>query len=49
VSATPDSGWQMQTWSEPEWLRVTFTKGQQESSVFYTWNGTAPMAQFDSR
>ncbi|WP_329457751.1 hypothetical protein [Streptomyces sp. NBC_01497] len=49
VSATPAAGWQMQAWTQPEWVRVTFTKGQQESSVFYTWNGHAPMAEFDSR
>ncbi|WP_030908335.1 hypothetical protein [Streptomyces sp. NRRL F-5126] len=49
VSATPDAGWRMQTWAQPEWVRVTFTKGQRESSVFYTWNGHAPAVAFDSR
>ncbi|WP_345643893.1 hypothetical protein [Streptomyces tremellae] len=49
VSATPEAGWQVQTWSQPEWVRVTFTRGTQESSVFYTWNGHAPTAQFDAR
>ncbi|MCF3962587.1 hypothetical protein [Streptomyces fuscigenes] len=49
VSATPDAGWQVQTWTQPEWLRVTFTKDGQESSVFYTWNGHAPLVQFDVR
>ncbi|MBP0461462.1 hypothetical protein [Streptomyces montanisoli] len=49
VSATPDAGWRMQTWTQPEWVRVTFTKGRRESSVFYTWNGHAPAVAFDSR
>ncbi|MEW2547219.1 hypothetical protein AB0910_15840 [Streptomyces sp. NPDC047002] len=49
VSATPEAGWQVQTWSQPEWVRVTFTRGTQESSVFYTWNGHAPTVQFDAR
>lgn len=48
VSATPDSGWQMQIWAnQPGWLRVTFTSasGDRSSSVFCTWNGTPPMVQ----
>lgn len=49
VSATPDEGWQMQVWTQPEWIRVTFTRDDRESSVFYTWNGHAPMVQFDDR
>ncbi|MCA1222146.1 hypothetical protein [Streptomyces sp. 8L] len=49
VSATPDAGWRVQTWTQPEWVRVTFTKGSRESSVFYTWNGHKPLAQFDAR
>jgi hypothetical protein len=49
VSATPSAGWQMQVWTQPTWIRVTFTKDGQESSVFYTWNGHPPMAQFDER
>ncbi|MFF3684875.1 hypothetical protein [Streptomyces sp. NPDC002187] len=49
VSATPSAGWQMQVWTQPTWIRVTFTKDGRESSVFYTWNGHPPMAQFDER
>ncbi|MBY8879216.1 hypothetical protein [Actinacidiphila acidipaludis] len=47
VSATPNSGWQMQVWTQDGWLRVTFTSssGTQASSVFCTWNGHAPSVQ----
>ncbi|MFD7287233.1 hypothetical protein [Streptomyces sp. NPDC059863] len=49
VSATPDSGWQMQVWTQPTWIRVTFTRDGREVSVFCTWNGHPPMVQFDDR
>ncbi|TQK44758.1 hypothetical protein FBY35_6282 [Streptomyces sp. SLBN-118] len=49
VSATPDAGWQMQVWKQPEWIRVTFTRDGHESSVFCTWNGHPPMVEFDQR
>ncbi|MFC9649808.1 hypothetical protein [Streptomyces sp. NPDC056937] len=49
VSATPDSGWQMQVWTQPAWIRVTFTRDGREVSVFCTWNGHPPMVQFDDR
>ncbi|WP_405569879.1 hypothetical protein OG317_13895 [Streptomyces sp. NBC_01167] len=49
ASATPDAGWQMQVWKQPEWIRVTFTKDGRESSVFCTWNGHPPMVEFDKR
>ncbi|MCQ4082871.1 hypothetical protein NGB36_20260 [Streptomyces sp. RB6PN25] len=43
VSATPDSGWSMQVWKQPQWIRVDFTSGNQTSSVFCTWNDHPPM------
>lgn len=49
VSATPDSGWQIQVWTQPTWIRVTFTRDGREVSVFCTWNGHPPMVQFDDR
>ncbi|MFJ9029364.1 hypothetical protein ACIRQP_12725 [Streptomyces sp. NPDC102274] len=49
VSATPDGGWRMQVWTQPTWIRVTFTQDGREVSVFCTWNGHPPMVQFDSR
>ncbi|MFF8843088.1 hypothetical protein ACF08N_10180 [Streptomyces sp. NPDC015127] len=49
VSATPASGWQMQVWTQPTWIRVTFTRDGHEVSVFCTWNDHPPMVQFDER
>lgn len=49
VSATPEAGWQMQVWTQPSWIRVTFTRDGREVSVFCTWNGHPPMVQFDER
>ncbi|MFJ1746115.1 hypothetical protein ACIOJD_07705 [Streptomyces sp. NPDC088116] len=49
VSATPDSGWQMQVWKQPSWIRVTFTQEGREVSVFCTWNGRPPTVEFDER
>ncbi len=49
VSATPDAGWQMQVWTQPTWIRVTFTRDGREVSVFCTWNDHPPMVQFDDR
>ncbi|MDI3386972.1 hypothetical protein QIS99_12290 [Streptomyces sp. B-S-A8] len=49
VSATPDSGWQMQVWKQERWIRVTFTQGGREVSVFCTWHDHAPRVQVDER
>ncbi|KIF78764.1 hypothetical protein QR77_12330 [Streptomyces sp. 150FB] len=49
VSATPDAGWQMQVWTEPAWIRVTFTRDGREVSVFCTWNDHPPAVEFDDR
>nr|WP_157554029.1 hypothetical protein [Herbidospora sakaeratensis] len=42
VSATPAEGWELQTWTEPHWLRITFLKDGKESSAFCTWNALPP-------
>lgn len=42
VSATPGTGWSMQVWKEPSWLRVEFTKGTGKVSVICTWHDGAP-------
>ncbi|WUJ29386.1 hypothetical protein OG917_12255 [Streptomyces sp. NBC_00388] len=47
VSATPSDGWQMQVWKQPQWIRVTFTKGRTSVSVFCTWNGHKPSVEVD--
>ncbi|MEU0401091.1 hypothetical protein ABZ318_12715 [Streptomyces sp. NPDC006197] len=49
VSATPASGWQMQVWKQPTWIRVTFTEGGRELSVFCVWHDTAPRVEVDDR
>ncbi|MGP4000985.1 hypothetical protein [Streptomyces sp. 8N706] len=45
VSATPEAGWRMQVWKQPEWIRVDFTAGAETTSVFCTWNGHPPTVQ----
>ncbi|MYS23490.1 hypothetical protein GTW78_25870 [Streptomyces sp. SID4948] len=47
VTATPAADWKMQVWTQPGWLRVTFTSadGAQASSLFCTWNGHPPQVQ----
>ncbi|WP_066373164.1 hypothetical protein [Herbidospora mongoliensis] len=42
VSATPAEGWELQTWTEPYWLRITFLRDGKESSAFCTWNALPP-------
>ncbi|MFE0653267.1 hypothetical protein ACFVZH_32335 [Streptomyces sp. NPDC059534] len=49
VSAIPASGWQMQVWKQPTWIRVTFTKDGRELSVFCLWHDTAPRVEIDDR
>ncbi|MFJ9443862.1 hypothetical protein ACIRRH_18600 [Kitasatospora sp. NPDC101235] len=45
VSATPDPGWQMQVWTNGQWLRVDFTRGDEANSVFASWNGHPPIVE----
>ncbi|MFB8024259.1 MULTISPECIES: hypothetical protein [unclassified Streptomyces] len=46
VSATPEPGWSMQVWTEPEWIRVDFGDGSGATvSVFCTWNGHPPIVE----
>ncbi|MER7106299.1 hypothetical protein [Streptomyces sp. NPDC000229] len=49
VSATPASGWQMQVWKQPTYIRVTFSRDGKEIDVFCTWHDHAPMVQIDER
>jgi hypothetical protein len=42
VTATPDSGFSVQTWSGTDWLRVDFTSGAQVSSLIATWYQQTP-------
>lgn len=45
ITATPDPGWTVQTWTGPGWLRVDFEQGGQDSIFYVTWNGHPPMVQ----
>uniref|UniRef100_A0AAU3GWS2 Secreted protein n=1 Tax=Streptomyces sp. NBC_01401 TaxID=2903854 RepID=A0AAU3GWS2_9ACTN len=46
VSATPEQGWSMQVWTNPEWIRVDFSDGAGATvSVFCTWNGHPPLVE----
>ncbi|MER5205899.1 hypothetical protein [Streptomyces sp. NPDC002825] len=49
VSATPASGWQMQVWKQPTWIRVTFTRDGRELSVFCVWHDSAPRVEIEDR
>ncbi|WP_157522781.1 hypothetical protein [Herbidospora cretacea] len=42
VSATPAEGWELKTWAESFWLRITFLRDGRESSAFCTWNALPP-------
>lgn len=48
VSATPASGWRMDRWIQAQWIRVTFTRGDETVSVFCTWNGHPPMVEINN-
>ncbi|MER5564053.1 hypothetical protein ABT071_36325 [Streptomyces sp. NPDC002506] len=47
VSAVPADDWRVQTWAQQGWLRVTFTRGSEASTLFCTWNGHPPSVQID--
>ncbi|MDX2295117.1 MULTISPECIES: hypothetical protein [Streptomyces] len=49
VSAVPAAGWRMQVWKQPSWIRVTFTQGDREISVFCLWHDSAPRVEIDDR
>jgi hypothetical protein len=42
VTAVPDSGYSVQTWSGTDWLRVDFTLGAQASSLIASWYEQTP-------
>jgi hypothetical protein len=42
VSAVPDAGFSVQTWSGTDWLRVDFSSGAQVSSLIASWYEHAP-------
>jgi hypothetical protein len=42
VTAVPDVGYSVQTWSGTGWLRVNFSSGPQVSSLIASWYEHAP-------
>ncbi len=42
VTAVPDAGYSVQTWSGTGWLRVDFSSGPQVSSLIPSWYQHAP-------
>jgi len=42
VTAVPDAGYSVQTWSGTGWLRVDFSSGPQVSSLIVSWYQHAP-------
>ena len=42
VTAVPDAGYSVQTWSGTDWLRVDFSSGSQVSSLIASWYQHAP-------
>ena len=42
VTAMPDSGFSVETWSGTDWLRVDFSSGAQVSSLIASWYEHAP-------
>ncbi|MET9511541.1 hypothetical protein ABZX62_24250 [Streptomyces flavidovirens] len=45
VSATPATGWSMQVWKDPNWIRVEFTADAASVSVFCTWHDHEPRVE----
>ena len=42
VTAVPDTGYSVQTWSGTGWMRVDFSSGPQVSSLIASWYEHAP-------
>lgn len=45
VSATPEAGWQMQTWEQTTWIRVDFVADGRRTSVICTWHDSEPRVE----
>jgi hypothetical protein len=48
VTAMPDSGFSVQTWSGTDWLRVDFSSGAQVSSLIASWYQHAPTVTLEN-
>ncbi|MER6910676.1 hypothetical protein ABT354_03235 [Streptomyces sp. NPDC000594] len=47
--STPNAGWKMDVWKHEWGIRVAFTQGDREESVFCTWHGGKPRVEFYSK
>jgi hypothetical protein len=48
VSASPKTGWSMQVWKTESYIRVEFTSGTENVSVFCTWHDGPPHVEIDN-
>ena len=48
LTAVPDSGFSVQTWSGTDWLRVDFSSGAQVSSLIASWYEHAPTVTIEN-
>jgi hypothetical protein len=48
VTAMPDSGFSVETWSGTDWLRVDFSSGAQVSSLIASWYQHAPTVSVEN-
>ena len=48
MTAVPDSGFSVQTWSGTDWLRVDFSSGAQVSSLIASWYEHTPTVTVSS-
>jgi hypothetical protein len=48
VTAVPDSGFSVTTWSGTDWLRVDFSSGPRVSSLIASWYEHAPTVTVSS-
>ncbi|MFE9460424.1 hypothetical protein [Streptomyces californicus] len=49
VSAAPNAGWRMQVWKHELWIRVMFTNGDREISVFCSWHEHPPLVEIEGQ
>ncbi|MEV6108271.1 hypothetical protein AB0M28_26705 [Streptomyces sp. NPDC051940] len=47
VSATPNSGWAMESWREAQWIRVDFVRDSGRNSVICSWHDHEPLVEVD--
>ena len=48
ITAVPDAGYSVMTWSGTDWLRVDFSSGAQVSSLIASWYQHAPTVSIEN-